>query len=75
MSEIAISSQRRDRYRRSDWYGEYAIVGEEGLEPSRVLPHRNLNPARLPIPPLARGGKDGITTQIIVIESAVGGGR
>ncbi|MCL1597635.1 MAG: hypothetical protein M3094_00515, partial [Actinomycetia bacterium] len=27
---------------------------EEGLEPSRVLPHRNLNPARLPIPPLAR---------------------
>ncbi len=29
-------------------------VGEEGLEPSRVLPHRNLNPARLPIPPLAR---------------------
>ena len=31
-------------------------VGEEGLEPSRVLPHRNLNPARLPIPPLAQKG-------------------
>src|SRR5690606_6251234 len=27
---------------------------EGGLEPPRVLPHRNLNPARLPIPPLAR---------------------
>ena len=24
---------------------------EEGLEPSRGCPHRNLNPARLPIPP------------------------
>jgi Fic family protein len=29
-------------------------VGEEGLEPSRAEAHRNLNPARLPIPPLAR---------------------
>ena len=27
---------------------------EEGLEPSRPFGHRNLNPARLPIPPLAR---------------------
>ena len=26
-----------------------------GLEPPRVLPHRILNPARLPIPPLSRG--------------------
>ena len=24
---------------------------EEGLEPSRGLPHRILNPARLPVPP------------------------
>src|SRR6187431_3127351 len=31
-------------------------VGEEGLEPSHPFGHRNLNPARLPIPPLARGG-------------------
>jgi hypothetical protein len=29
-------------------------VGEGGLEPPRGCPHRNLNPARLPIPPLAR---------------------
>ncbi len=29
---------------------------EEGLEPSRLLRHRNLNPARLPIPPLALSG-------------------
>ena len=30
------------------------VVREEGLEPSRPFGHRNLNPARLPIPPLAR---------------------
>ena len=29
-------------------------VRKEGVEPSRELPHRNLNPARLPIPPLSR---------------------
>lgn len=32
------------------------VVREEGLEPSRLLRHRNLNPARLPIPPLALSG-------------------
>ena len=30
------------------------LVREEGLEPSHPFGHRNLNPARLPIPPLAR---------------------
>ena len=30
-------------------------VGEGGVEPPRPCGHRNLNPARLPIPPLARG--------------------
>ena len=30
------------------------LVGEGGLEPPRPFGHRNLNPARLPIPPLAR---------------------
>ena len=30
------------------------LVGEGGLEPPRPCGHRNLNPARLPIPPLAR---------------------
>ena len=30
------------------------MVGEGGLEPPHPFGHRNLNPARLPIPPLAR---------------------
>ena len=30
------------------------LVGEGGLEPPRPYGHRNLNPARLPIPPLAQ---------------------
>ncbi len=30
------------------------LVGEGGLEPPQSCLHRNLNPARLPIPPLAR---------------------
>ena len=30
------------------------LVGEGGLEPPRPFEHWNLNPARLPIPPLAR---------------------
>src|ERR1700728_2743277 len=30
------------------------LVGEAGLEPAHPFGHRNLNPARLPIPPLAR---------------------
>ena len=33
---------------------ESRLVGEGGLEPPRPCGHRNLNPARLPIPPLAR---------------------
>lgn len=32
------------------------LVREEGLEPSHPYGHRHLKPARLPIPPLARGG-------------------
>ena len=31
-----------------------SYVGEAGLEPAHPFGHRNLNPARLPIPPLAR---------------------
>ena len=34
--------------------GSGLVVGEGGLEPPRPFGHRNLNPARLPIPPLAR---------------------
>gem|GEM_PF-3145616 len=34
-------------------FGNYLVVGEAGLEPAHPLGHRNLNPARLPIPPLA----------------------
>jgi hypothetical protein len=32
----------------------WLVVGEAGLEPAHPFGHRNLNPARLPIPPLAR---------------------
>ena len=35
------------------------MVGEGGVEPPRPFGHRNLNPARLPIPPLARGDAHG----------------
>ncbi len=33
---------------------DITVVGEGGLEPPHPFGHRNLNPARLPIPPLAR---------------------
>src|ERR1700722_7415318 len=33
---------------------DITTVGEGGLEPPHPFGHRNLNPARLPIPPLAR---------------------
>ena len=33
---------------------EMTRLRKRGLEPPRVLPHRNLNPARLPVPPLPR---------------------
>ena len=35
------------------------LVGEAGLEPAHPFGHRNLNPARLPIPPLARSSVGG----------------
>jgi hypothetical protein len=51
-------------YGSDDWQAAYAtlrstnegmtLVGEGGLEPPHPFGHRNLNPARLPIPPLAR---------------------
>ena len=46
--QVAVHDQRRDRSRNSS-------VRKEGVEPSRELPHRNLNPARLPVPPLSLG--------------------
>src|SRR5438552_13837219 len=36
------------------WLVGLVVVGEGGLEPPHPFGHRNLNPARLPIPPLAR---------------------
>ena len=45
-------------------------VGEEGLEPSRPFGHRNLNPARLPIPPLARAVPDGNAGSLEVIRGS-----
>jgi hypothetical protein len=38
------------------------VVGEGGLEPPHPFGHRNLNPARLPIPPLAHGARAGART-------------
>ena len=43
----------------SDRLREQPIVGERGLEPLHPYGHRNLNPARLPIPPLARSSSSG----------------
>jgi hypothetical protein len=37
------------------WRVLFILVRKRGVEPLRVLPHRILNPARLPIPPLSRG--------------------
>ncbi len=37
-----------------EWARGCQSVGEGGLEPPHPFGHRNLNPARLPIPPLAR---------------------
>jgi hypothetical protein len=34
-------------------YAKFCLVRKRGVEPLRVLPHRILNPARLPIPPLS----------------------
>jgi hypothetical protein len=44
---------------RGEWEETHPEVREEGLEPSRPFGHRNLNPARLPIPPLARVESEG----------------
>ena len=38
------------------------VVREGGLEPPHPFGHRNLNPARLPIPPLALGSSAGEPT-------------
>src|SRR5207248_10868667 len=48
-----LALRRLERTHRSQ------VVGEGGLEPPRSFEHRNLNPARLPIPPLARRAAEG----------------
>ena len=45
----------------ADRTGIHRVVREEGLEPSHPFGHRNLNPARLPIPPLARVAEERLT--------------
>src|SRR5258708_13817907 len=40
----------------------FTAVGEGGLEPPHPFGHRHLKPARLPIPPLARGNRTGERT-------------
>src|SRR6266480_4115852 len=55
-AERSDSASLPDRFRmsRSSERGRRGTVGEGGLEPPHPFGHRNLNPARLPIPPLAR---------------------
>ena len=51
----------------------YPAVGEGGLEPPHPFGHRNLNPARLPIPPLARAtGRGYPKIQTPVIKELLG---
>src|SRR6187200_52554 len=45
------------------------LVGEGGVEPPRPFGHRNLNPARLPIPPLARGDGNGSSGDLRALRS------
>ncbi len=49
-SQLAVSVGGVRRW----WPPVHLGVGEGGLEPPHPFGHRNLNPARLPIPPLAR---------------------
>ncbi len=54
-------------------FGNYPVVGEAGLEPAHPFGHRNLNPARLPIPPLARAtGRGYPKIQTPVIKGLLG---
>ena len=52
-------------------------MGEGGLEPPHPFGHRNLNPARLPIPPLAQSGRalklSWVVLSIILIETSTSG--
>jgi uncharacterized RDD family membrane protein YckC len=45
-------------------------VGEGGVEPPHPFGYRNLNPARLPIPPLARGDRNGSSGDLRTLGSA-----
>ena len=51
LGQSVLRQQRRDRPPDKT---PVQPVGEGGLEPPHPFGHRNLNPARLPIPPLAR---------------------
>jgi hypothetical protein len=42
------------RERQACMLNKFCLVRKRGVEPLRVLPHRILNPARLPVPPLSR---------------------
>src|SRR5205807_8930390 len=56
-SNWLLDLQKKDvvvRESRRCMLNKYYLVRKRGVEPLRVLPHRILNPARLPIPPLSR---------------------
>ena len=50
------------------------LVHEKGLEPSLPLGNRNLNPARLPIPPLVRAGRSLASMRWVVQPPPASGG-
>ena len=52
--KLQRSAHRSVKELATDSDQHFYLVGEGGLEPPRPFGHRNLNPARLPIPPLAR---------------------
>ena len=47
----------------------FIFVRGRGLEPPRVLPHRILNPARLPVPPPALNQSRNQKSNNVVIEN------
>lgn len=51
---LNVGNQPNQGYPDDRVFCRHPLVGEAGLEPAHPFGHRNLNPARLPIPPLAR---------------------
>ena len=55
LAQSAIARGLNVRERQACMLSKFCLVRKRGVEPLRVLPHRILNPARLPVPPLSPG--------------------